>query len=113
MSVYLIIQGKLKTGAEKIYDDYLRGVAPLMKEFGAEIVAVGAGELSEYATKSFPINAVMRFENQATLENFLGDERYLKIKRNYRDAAYDELHLSVFTGRAPRDFGDKLNPKIN
>lgn len=113
MSVYLIVQGKLKTGAQDIYDDYLRGVAPLMKEFGAEIVAVGAGERNEYATESFPINAVMRFENQATLKNFLGNKRYLEIRRKYRDAAYDELHLSIFTGRAPRNFSDKPNLKIN
>jgi len=102
MSVYLVVQGKLKAGAEKIYENYLRGVAPLMAEYAVEIVAVGAGLNNEFTTEAFPINAVMKLADEESLEKFLGDERYLKIKSEFRDAAYEDLHLSVFRGREPR-----------
>ena len=45
--IYLVIQGKLKDGAETIYERYPAAVAPLMREFQVEIVAVGAGVESE------------------------------------------------------------------
>jgi len=77
MSVYLVVQGKLKAGAKEIYENYLRGVAPLMTEYAVEIVAVGAGFKSEFTTEDFPINAVMKLADEETLEKFLGDERYL------------------------------------
>jgi len=102
--IYLVIQGELKDGAEAIYEQYLQAVAPLMKEFQVEIVAVGAGLKSEYTNEIFPVNAVLRLPDEATLERFLGDARYLEIKVKFRDAAYEHLRLSAFGGRDPRVF---------
>jgi uncharacterized protein (DUF1330 family) len=102
--IRLVAQVKLKPGAEAIYDEYLRSVAPLMREFGAEIVAVGAGVESSHANRNYPINAVMRLPNKAPLERFLGDARYQEIKQKFRDPAYEELNLSVFRGREPKKF---------
>ena len=100
--VYLIVQGKIKNGADEIYTEYLKGVAPLMKEYGIEVELVGAGIESEFATAAHPHNAVMKAPDRETLEKFLGDERYLKIKKKYRDEAYDYLNLTFFESRPPR-----------
>lgn len=104
MSVYLVIQGKFKPGAETLYEEYLRGTAPLLKEYNAEVVAVGAGLVSQHTTETFPINAVLRLPDENTVNQFLSDPRYLELKENYRDPAYAELHLSIFKGREPRSF---------
>jgi uncharacterized protein (DUF1330 family) len=100
--VFLLVQGKLKDGAEELYEQYVRGVLPLLKEFGVESVAVGAGFESEFTNTSFPINILMKLPSEDALNNFLGDARYLEIKEKYRDKAYEELNLSVFRGREPR-----------
>jgi uncharacterized protein (DUF1330 family) len=99
--VYLIIQGKLKENSETIYTEYLNGVSPLMKEFGVEIVAVGAGFTSEFITDDFSTNAILSVPDEETLNKFLGDPRYFAIKK-FRDQAYETLHLSVFNGREAR-----------
>jgi uncharacterized protein (DUF1330 family) len=99
--VYLIIQGKLKENSEAIYTEYLKGVAPLMKEFGVEIVAVGSGFASLFTTDNFPTNAILSVPDEETLNKFLGDPRYFAIKK-FRDAAYEFLRLSVFDGREAR-----------
>ncbi len=100
--MFLLVQGKLKDGAEEIYEQYVRGVLPLLKEFGVESVAVGAGFESEFTNTSFPINILMKLPSEEVLKNFLGDVRYLEIKEKYRDKAYEELNLSVFHGRDSR-----------
>lgn len=100
--VTLIVQGKIKDGAAEIYGEYLKTVAPLMKEFGIEVERVGAGLDSDFATASHPHNAVMKAPDLETLEKFLGDKRYLQIKEKYRDKAYEYLHLSFFQSRPPR-----------
>ena len=102
--IYIVIQGEIKAGAEDIYTEYLRGVAPLMEEYGVEIVAVGAGLESDLGTRFYPHNAVMKVADRETLEKFLSDERYLEIKQKYRDVAYEYLHLSFFKNRPPRRF---------
>lgn len=99
--IFLMAQGRLKPGAEPIYEKYVQGVLPLIKEFGIEAVAVGAGFESEFTTKSFPLNLLMKLPDEETLGKFLGDPRYLEIKK-FRDEAYEELTLSSFRGRAPR-----------
>lgn len=104
MSVYLIIQGRLKENAETLYEQYLRGTAPLLKEYQAEIVAVGAGFDSAHTNETFPINAIIKLPDENALNKFLGDPRYLNFKEKYRNPAYAELHLSVFAGREPRQF---------
>ena len=101
--VFIVVQGNLKKDAEEIYAEYARGVLPLLKEFGIETVAVGSGFESEYTNISFPINIVMKLADEETLGKFLGDSRYLELKK-LRDAAYENLNLSVFRGRAPRSF---------
>jgi uncharacterized protein (DUF1330 family) len=100
--IYLVIQGNLKQGAEAIYGEYLKNVAPLMKEYGIEVELVGEGLNSKFATTVFTQNAVLKCQDLETLESFLGDERYLQIKKKYRDKAYQTLNLSVFSGRLPR-----------
>jgi uncharacterized protein (DUF1330 family) len=100
--VYLLVQGKLKDGAEELYEQYVRGVLPLLKEFGVESVAIGAGFENEFTNTNFPINILMKLPSEEVLNNFLGDARYLEIKRKYRDKAYEKLNMSVFHGRAPR-----------
>lgn len=100
--IYLVVQGKIKEGAEDIYTEYLKGVAPLMQECGVEIVAVGSGLESDLGTKFHSHNAIMKVADKETLEKFLSDERYLEIKKKYRDVAYEYLDLSFFEGRPPR-----------
>jgi uncharacterized protein (DUF1330 family) len=101
MSVYLIIQGRFREGKEDVYMQYLHGVAPLMKEYGIEITAVGAGAESEFTNKTFPVNSILSAGNIETFNAFLGDARYAKIKK-FRDEAYAELNLSIFEARPPK-----------
>lgn len=100
--VLLVIQGRLADGAEEIYERYLEGTRPLMREYGAEVEAVGGGLVSEHTNASWPVNAILRFPDRAAAEAFLGDPRYLEIKRRYRDRAYETLHLSLVATRPPR-----------
>jgi len=100
--VLLFIQGALKPGAEAVYQQYIQGTGPLMAEYGVTVDAVGAGFASENTSDTWPVNAILRFKDQATAEAFLADPRYLEIKEEYRDAAYEELHLSFVQTRAPR-----------
>jgi uncharacterized protein (DUF1330 family) len=101
-AAYLVIQGRLRAGGEPLYAQYLDRVRPLMREYGVEIAAVGEGFSSAHTTGSWPINALLRFPSAEAADAFLGDPRYLEIKRQFRDEAYDVLHLSLFLGRAPR-----------
>ncbi|MBX7170440.1 MAG: DUF1330 domain-containing protein [Pyrinomonadaceae bacterium] len=102
--IYLVIQGKIKAGAEEIYTKYLQDVAPLMKEYGVEVELVGTGFECGFTNQIHQNNAVLRVKDRETLEKFLGDERYLEIKKKYRDKAYEYLNLSVFENRPPRRF---------
>ncbi|MEM7049229.1 MAG: nuclear transport factor 2 family protein [Acidobacteriota bacterium] len=99
--VLLVIQGRLQAGAEGIYQQYLAGTQPLMAEYGATILMVGSGLDSEHAGEAWPINAVLEFPNRAAAEGFLGDPRYLELKKEYRDRAYETLNLTLVAGRAP------------
>jgi ketosteroid isomerase-like protein/uncharacterized protein (DUF1330 family) len=101
-AVLLFIQGALKPGAEAVYQQYVQGTGPLMAEYGVTVDAVGAGVDGEHTTDSWPVNAILRFPDLATAEAFLADPRYLEIKEQYRDAAYEELHLSLVQTRTPR-----------
>jgi uncharacterized protein (DUF1330 family)/ketosteroid isomerase-like protein len=100
--VLLIIQGTLKEGGEATYAEYLKGTGPLMAEYGVTVDAVGAGIAGEHTTDTWPVNAVLRFPDLETAEAFLADPRYLEIKKKYRDAAYEELHLSFVQTRPAR-----------
>lgn len=100
--VLLFIQGKLKPGGEATYGEYLKGTGPLMAEYGVTVDAVGAGVAGDHTTDAWPVNAILRFPNLATAEAFLADPRYLEIKKQYRDEAYEELHLSLVQTRAPK-----------
>jgi uncharacterized protein (DUF1330 family) len=102
--VYLVIQGKLRDGEEETYTRYLQAVAPLMKEYGIEVCLVGSGLTNEFTTHVHARNAILKMADQATLEKFLGDPRYLEIKRKFRDVAYEYLNLSAFEARPPRTF---------
>ncbi len=97
----LFVQGKLKEGAEPIYQRYLAGTQPLMAEYGVEVEWVGSGVESEHTTESWPVNAVLRFPSRESAEQFLSDPRYLEIKAAYRDKAYETLHLSLVAARPP------------
>jgi uncharacterized protein (DUF1330 family) len=98
----LFIQGRLKPGAEPIYQQYVEGTGPLMAEYGVEVSAVGGGVASEHTTEAWPVNAILRFPSREAAEAFLGDPRYLEIKEKYRDKAYETLHLSLVETRAPK-----------
>ena len=100
--IYIVIQGKLKPGAEAIYEKYLNSVAPLMKEYGSEVVLVGAGIESEFASDTHEHNAVLSMPSEEAVQNFLGDPRYLEIKKKYRDESYEYLNLTIVRGRPPR-----------
>lgn len=100
--IFLIVQGKIRDGADELYSEYLKNVGPLMKEFGIEVEYVGAGVESKFATEAHPHNAVMKAPDVETLERFLGDPRYSEIKDKYRDRAYEYLHLTFFQSRPPR-----------
>lgn len=100
--VLLFIQGRLKPGAEATYGEYIKGTGPLMAEYGVTVDAVGSGFASDATTDAWPVNAVLRFPDRATAEAFLADPRYIEIKENYRDKAYDELHLSFVQTRPPK-----------
>ena len=100
--IYIFIQGSIREGAESLYKKYLDAVGPLMKEYGAEVVLVGEGINSEYGTGVHGQNAVLSLPDEDALNGFLGDPRYLKIKEEYRDKAYDYLNLTFVRGRPPR-----------
>jgi uncharacterized protein (DUF1330 family) len=99
--VLLFIQGRLKPGGEATYGKYIKGTGPLMAEYGVTVDAVGSGIEGEHTTESWPVNAILRFPDRETAEAFLADPRYIEIKEKYRDAAYEELHLSFVQTRAP------------
>ena len=73
-----------------------------MAEYGAEVVMVGRGVASEHTSDDWPVNAMLRFPDRAAAEAFLADPRYLEIKKTYRDAAYETLHLTLVETRAPK-----------
>ncbi len=100
--VLLVVQGRLKPGAEAIYQQYLAGTGPLMAEYEVEVEAVGSGLASGHTTDSWPINAVLRFPSRAAAERFLSDPRYLELKTRLRDRAYETLHLSLVATRQPQ-----------
>ena len=100
--VLLFIQGRLRPGGEELYQQYLRGTGPLMAEYGVTVEAAGAGIACENTTDDWPVNAILRFPDQASAVAFLADPRYLEIKEKYRDEAYEELHLSLVQTRPPR-----------
>jgi uncharacterized protein (DUF1330 family) len=103
----LIIQGRLRPGGEEFYQRYLEGSRPLLKKYGAQIMAVGPGLPSIHATECWPQNDILRFPSEDALRRFFDDPLYLQIKTLYRDPAYDELDLSVFLSRAPREVWEK------
>jgi len=100
--VLLFIQGRLKPGAEAVYQRYIKGTGPLMAEYGVEVEAVGSGLASGHTSDDWPVNAILRFPDQETAEAFLADPRYIEIKERYRDQAYETLHLSLVRTRPPR-----------
>lgn len=100
--VLLFIQGRLKPGGEATYGKYIKGTGPLMAEYGVTVETVGAGVASEHTTENWPVNAILRFPDQATAEAFLADPRYIEIKEKYRDEAYETLHLSLVQTRTPK-----------
>jgi len=94
--VYLIIQGRLREGREEAYAKYLERVYVLMEKYGVEMLAVGEGFDSENTHYFQPNNAILKINDRDTLEAYLGDPEYLRIKEKYRDDAYEELKFSVF-----------------
>ena len=100
--VLLFVHGRLAEGGETAYQQYLRGTQPLIARWGAEVTAVGAAISSEHTDGSWPINAVLRFPDRASAEGFLSDPDYLHIRQQYRDRAYEELHLTLVQDRPPR-----------
>ena len=100
--VLLIIQGRLRTGGEAVYEQYLEGTRPLMAEYGVSVEMVGRGLASEHTTEAWPVNAILRFPSREAADAFLADPRYLEIKEKYRDQAYETLRLSLVETRAPR-----------
>lgn len=100
--VLLIIQGRLRPDAEPAYQQYLDGTGPLMAEYGVRVEMVGRGVAGAQTTETWPINAILRFPDRATADAFLSDPRYVEIKEQFRDQAYETLHLSLVEPRPPQ-----------
>jgi uncharacterized protein (DUF1330 family) len=100
--VFVVLQGRLKPGGQETYDRYLAGTIPLMHEYGATVVCVGAGIESPHANRSWPLNGVLKFPSEQAVLGFFGDPRYAEVKKLYRDAAYEEVQISFFLSRPPR-----------
>lgn len=100
--VWLIIQGRIAPGEEDTYERYLEGTRPLMEEYDVEVVSVGEGKEAPYATETWPNTAILSFPSREAADAFFRDPRYQELKETYRDAAYEELHLSLFAPRPTR-----------
>jgi uncharacterized protein (DUF1330 family) len=100
--VLIFIQGKLRPDGAALYEKYLEGTRPLMAEYGIGVLAVGSGLASEHSTEEWPINAVLTCPDLEAAEGFLSDPRYLEIKNDYRDRAYETLRLSLVASRPSR-----------
>jgi uncharacterized protein (DUF1330 family) len=72
-----------------------------MEEYDVEVVGVGEGEAAPYTTETWPTTAILKFPSREAADAFFQDPRYQEIKAA-RDAAYEELHLSLFAPRPPR-----------
>jgi uncharacterized protein (DUF1330 family) len=100
--VLIFIQGKLRPDGAALYEKYLQGTRPLMAEYGIGVLAVGSGLASEHSTEEWPINAVLTCPDLEAAQGFLSDPRYLQIRDEYRDRAYETLRLSLVASRPPR-----------
>jgi uncharacterized protein (DUF1330 family) len=100
--VWLIIQGRLILGEEDTYERYLDGTQPLLEEYDVEIVGVGEGQEASYTTGTWPRTAILSFPSREAADAFFQDPRYQELKETYRDAAYEELRVSLFAPRPPR-----------
>lgn len=103
----LIVQGRLRSGGDAVYQRYLESSRPLLAKHGAQIVAVGTGLPSLHATECWPQNTIFRFPSEDALRRFFADPLYQQIKTLYRDPAYEDLDISVFLSRPPRDVWEK------
>lgn len=100
--VWLIIQGRLVPGKEETYERYLDGTQPLLEEYGVEVVGVGEGQEAPFTTETWPRTAILSFPSREAADAFFQDPRYRELKETYRDAAYEEVRLSLFEPRPPR-----------
>ncbi len=94
--VIMIVKGKHNAGSEKIYEKYIEGTKLLLRKYPLELVAFGSGCEREYTTETWPINIIFKFRDEQTADGFFRDPDYVFIKENYRDKAYEEMHMSLF-----------------
>ena len=95
--VLIVIQGRHHEGAEAAYARYMEGSAPLLERYRVGIEAVGPGVGVAASTETRPVNIVLSFPDAEHADGFFLDPDYVHIKRAYRDRAYAEIALALFT----------------
>ncbi len=95
--VLITILGRHHAGTEEAYGHYMAGSVPLMQRYHVGIEAVGPGLASPASTETWPINIVLSFPDADHADGFFRDPEYVHIKEVYRDRAYAEISLALFT----------------
>lgn len=98
-SVLMLIQGRIKPYASAAYQAYNDATSRLMHKYRGEVVTMGGGIESSFTTADWPVTALIRFPNLRSAEGYLSDPVYRKIDSTYRDAAYDDLQISLVAPR--------------
>jgi uncharacterized protein (DUF1330 family) len=98
-SVLMLIQGRIKPYASAAYQAYNDATSRLMHKYRGEVVTMGGGIESSLTTADWPVTALIRFPNLRSAEGYLSDPVYRKIDSTYRDAAYDDLQISLMAPR--------------
>ena len=95
--VLITILGRHHAGTEEAYGQYMKGSVPLMQRYRVGIEAVGPGLGAPSATETWPINIVLSFPDADHADGFFLDPEYVHIKEAYRDVAYADIRLALFT----------------
>ena len=99
--VLITILGRHHAGTEEAYGAYMKGSVPLLQRYSVGIEAVGPGMGVEgITTETWPINIVLSFPDADHADGFFLDPEYVHIKETYRDVAYADIHLALFTPEA-------------
>lgn len=93
----ITILGRHHAGTEAAYGRYMAGSVPLMQRYRVGIEAVGPGVASPLSTETWPVNIVISFPDADHADGFFRDPGYVHIKEAYRDQAYAEISLALFT----------------
>ena len=95
--VWITILGRHHPGTEEAYGHYMKGSVPLMQRYRVGIEAVGPGMNSALSTETWPINIVLSFPDADHADGFFRDPEYVHIQETYRNVAYAEIHMALFS----------------